>query len=88
MTTTMQMAEVTVGRIVHYTRMGDGRHLAAIVTRVLEPEAPKFAARVNLVVFNDDDRKPGVGIFAAKYSKDPVPGTWHWPERAGVMVDG
>jgi hypothetical protein len=59
----------TVGAIVHY--VCDGRHKAALVTRVHDEES------VNLVIFDDENIRRH---SSCKYSELPHNLTWHWPE--------
>lgn len=52
--------------------------------------ADEFGGTVQLQVFNDSDaegqhndaRPPLDWRTSVAYSEDPLPHTWHWPERA------
>jgi hypothetical protein len=75
------MEGLTEGRMVHYV-MPDGVHRPAVIVRVWNRET----GYSNLQVFTDGTNDPGGanGIMwktSVNYSKDPVPGTWHWIER-------
>ena len=78
------MDGLTPGRIVHWVSDGcfgidRGEHLAAIVTRVVNPAE----GRVNLQVFNPS----GQGTYAVlnvpyQLLEQGACGGWHWIERA------
>lgn len=69
----------SVGRIVHYTRLGslDGTHLPepspAVITKVIN-EATK---KCQLFVMNPN----GLYFNETEYSEQPKPGCWHWPPK-------
>lgn len=77
------MDGLTEGRITHYVAY-NGRHLAAIITGVVDT----LAGTANLVVFTDmrnvnGEQSGGVQFhFNVPHSDEPTPGHWHWPERA------
>lgn len=80
------MEGLTVGRNVHYVAYGTpggeypaGAHRAAIVTEVDEMVTSDQVQTVGLCILNP------TGMFFNQhvpYSETPVPGTWHWIERA------
>src|ERR1700744_5493228 len=75
----------SVGRIVHYVFENNPDYcLAAIITRVYEPEAPKLVPNVDLHVFSSTGDYIQLDIrFDAASLKGGHNNahTWHWPER-------
>lgn len=68
------METPSVGRIVHYVLDDPPRHLAAIITEVLNS-----VGSVNLSAF--PPLRSSVPFYAVQYSARMSPGTWHYPER-------
>ena len=76
-----QIMELGVGRIVHYV-LANGEHRPAIIVNI-------FGDTCNLQVFTDSDEEgkfndelPSVmWATSIKNSEEPIPITWHWPER-------
>lgn len=84
----------SVVRNVHYSSSAGGPCVAAIITAVHPPfphyHGDEFVGmkedHVNLAVFYPD------GGFAARQGVAPakgdhLPGTWHWPEREGGIIE-
>lgn len=76
------------GRIVHYVLSNEGmtdQHRPAILVRVWKGRSD---GSCNLTVFPDwsnDGSLYEKGLAwctSIKYSVDPKPNTWHWPEKA------
>lgn len=65
------MQKPSIGRIVHYVNH-DGRHLAAIVTKVND-------STIHIGVFDDSY----VVVKYVDYDESAGSNTWHWPEREG-----
>jgi hypothetical protein len=86
------MDGLTEGRIVHYVMQEGnsiGQHRPAIVVNAWKHISEHQAdGRVNLSVFTDfgnDGKQFESGQYWATsvpYSEEPIPGTWHWIEKA------
>lgn len=79
------MDGLAVGRIVHYVAYGtpngeyaQGAHRAAIVVELSNKAEVAEIGRCGLLIFNPT----GMHFNWATYSEEPLPGTWHWPEKA------
>jgi hypothetical protein len=68
------MEGLQVGRIVHFVTM-DGEHLAGIVSYIWNPQG-----MVNMHVFNPMNGSTQF-FSSVQYRADPVPYSWHYPER-------
>jgi len=71
------MKGVSVGRIVHYVRVADGRHFAGIISGVKRAEL----GVVSLTVFTDEFYEKLIHVEPVYYDAETAEGTWHWPER-------
>ena len=75
---------LTEGRNCHYVAY-NGRHLAAMV---IGHDSSKSYSNADLVVFTNMENVNGVKNFGMQfhqdiaYSEQPLPGTYHWIERA------
>lgn len=74
----------TVGRIVHYTNLGDSdnkyppEQQAAIITKVFVPDTGDGESSISLKIFYS------TGIFDMQnvpYSEEYKRGHWSWPKR-------
>ncbi|SRR6266567_696 len=78
------MPGIIEGRIIHYVAY-NGRHLAGII---IGCDASRSYSDVDMVIFTNMSNVNGVKNFGMQfhadiaYSESPVPGTWHWPEKA------
>ena len=79
----MEVAGLSIGRIVHYV-LENGEHRPAIIVRVWN----KDPGAVNSVVFLDGSNDTGssggalqMWVTSVVFSETPKPNTYHWPER-------
>lgn len=76
----MSQPDLYVGKIVHFVGVSDqvrGRHLPAIVVRILEDQVNRvvltiFTDQIESGVASSSRREPSVS-----YSAEMAPGTWH-----------